>query len=178
MTCIAGLVHQGKAYIGGDSAGIGGWDLALRADKKVFRVGPYVIGFTDSFRMGQLLQYSFDPPVAVEPLHRFMATTFVDSVRACLKDGGFAKKESEQESAGSFMVGCFGRLFLIHGDYQVSEPMDFVAGLGCGGQVAVGALWVTRESSMEPYDRLYSALGAAERFSAGVRGPFTIEYEH
>ncbi|GEM_PF-3923804 len=27
MTCIVGLVHNGSVYIGGDSAGVGGWTV-------------------------------------------------------------------------------------------------------------------------------------------------------
>ena len=53
MTAIAGLVHDGKVYIGGDSAGVAGMDLHLRSDPKVFTVGEFVIGYTTSFRMGR-----------------------------------------------------------------------------------------------------------------------------
>ena len=31
MTVIAGLVHGGKVYLAGDSAGVSGWDLILIA---------------------------------------------------------------------------------------------------------------------------------------------------
>ena len=38
MTCIAGLVDSnGDIYIGGDSAGVAGYDLTIRADEKVFK---------------------------------------------------------------------------------------------------------------------------------------------
>lgn len=62
MTCIVGLVDQGNVWIGGDSAGVGGYDLMLRADQKVFRNGDFLMGFTSSFRMGQLLRYKLSPP--------------------------------------------------------------------------------------------------------------------
>ena len=39
MTCIVGLVHEGVVYIGGDSAGVGGMSLTVRADEKVFQNG-------------------------------------------------------------------------------------------------------------------------------------------
>ena len=58
MTCIVGLVHEGVVYIGGDSAGVGGMSLTVRADEKVFQNGEFLMGFTTSFRMGQLLRYS------------------------------------------------------------------------------------------------------------------------
>src|SRR2546430_1004120 len=99
--------------MGGDSAGVSGWGLVVRADHKVFRNGPYVMGFTSSFRMGQLLRWGFDPPAPPDcrgDLESFMATTFVDAVRGRLKAGGWAKKDSEQEQGGTFLVGVCGRL--------------------------------------------------------------------
>ena len=99
MTCIVGLVDDCKVYIGGDSAAISTppyHDLVVRADEKVFRNGPFVIGFTSSYRMGQLLRYKLLPPrlvLAHGDLHRFMATAFVDAVRDCLQRGGYARNE-------------------------------------------------------------------------------------
>ncbi len=54
MTAIVGLVHNATVYIGGDSAGVSGYSMTVRADSKVFTIGPYLMGFTTSFRMGQL----------------------------------------------------------------------------------------------------------------------------
>ena len=38
MTCIAAIAEKGKVYIGGDSAGVAGLDLTIRADEKVFKI--------------------------------------------------------------------------------------------------------------------------------------------
>jgi hypothetical protein len=171
VTVIVGLVHNGVVHLGGDSAGISGWDLTVRADPKVFTVGPYVIGYTTSFRMGQLLRWSFDPPKPdTAKLDRFMTTTFVDAARAAFKAGGWAKKDSEQEEGGQWLVGVAGRLFEVGGDYQVGEPAGGYAAIGCGGQAAHGALYAT--PTLAPRRRLQLALEAAQHHSAGVRGPF------
>ena len=175
MTCIAAVVADGRVWMGGDSAGVGGYDLVVRADRKVFRNGPYVMGFTTSFRMGQLLQFGFEPPAPPESprdLLRFMATAFVDAVRERLKAGGWASKSNEQESGGVFLVGVRGRLFEIGSDYQVGESLHGYAAVGCGDQIAHGALFTTE--GRLPVDRVLMALTAAERFSAGVRRPFAI----
>lgn len=176
MTCIVGIAHQGRVVIGGDSAGVGGWDLTVRADSKVFRVGPFVMGFTTSFRMGQLLRFKLVVPEQPEsmPVLQYMATLFVDAVRQCLKDGGYAKKENEVETGGSFLVGYRGEIFTIDNDYQVGQPLDGFDAVGCGAQIARGALWASREDG-DPAARATLALQAAERFSAGVRGPFRLE---
>ncbi|MFD9948780.1 hypothetical protein ACFWYW_46985 [Nonomuraea sp. NPDC059023] len=173
MTAIAGLVHDGLVILGGDSAGSAGWHLRIRADRKVFTNGPYVFGFTSSFRMGQLLRYALTPPEPdYDDLPRFMVTTFVDAVRTCLKDGGHARKESERENGGTFLVGVGGRLFEVEDDYQVAEHEDGYAAIGCGAATVLGALHATAPLGMAADERLLRALEAAERFSNGVRGPF------
>lgn len=174
MTCIAGLVDGGTVWIGGDSAGVGGWDLTVRADQKVFRNGPMVFGFTSSFRMGQLLRHALKVPDRHPrvDLDEFMVTTFIDAVRECLKTGGYAAKKDEQESAGAFMVGYGGRLFSVDSDYQVGAPADGFAACGCGSQIANGAMFAT--PGMPGRERVELALRAAERLSAGVRGPFHV----
>lgn len=171
MTAIAGLIHNGRVHLGADSAGVAGWSLTVRADEKIFSSGPYVMGFTDSFRMGQLLRYSLTPPPPEDDLHRFMATAFVDAVRECLKGGGWASRYNEQEQGGLFLVGVRGRLFHVGSDYQVGEAADGFAAVGCGFELCLGALHATRYDP-SPRQRLRAALEAAERFNAGVRGPF------
>lgn len=179
MTCIAGLTDGDTVYIGGDSAGVSGYDLTVRADAKVFRNGPFLMGFTTSFRMGQLLRYKLEPPVHPyiemgQPMdvYKFMVTSFIDAVRDCLKDGGYAEKHNEAESGGTFPVGYRGHLFVIDSDYQVGESLDGYNAVGCGAQVALGALHATKGE--EPKQRIRKALEAAERYNAGVRGPFVV----
>jgi ATP-dependent protease HslVU (ClpYQ) peptidase subunit len=172
MTCIVGIVQDGKVYIGGDSAGVAGLDLVVRADRKVFKNGEFIMGFTSSFRMGQLLAYAFTPPVRRidQDVYAYMVTDFVSSVRDCLKAGGFAQKSNDAESGGTFLVGYAGRLFMVADDYQVAESADGFAACGCGAQVALGALFAG--SAADPKEKVLNALHAAERFSAGVRRPF------
>lgn len=175
MTCIVGLVSAGQVFIGGDSAGVAGWNLRLRADAKVFKNGDYLFGFTSSFRMGQLLRYALQIPKRHpdKDLMAFMATDFIDAVRNCLKAGGFARKDSETEQGGVFLVGHAGRLFYVDCDYQVGEVRGDYDACGCGEAYACGALYVN--SGLGAEDRIRQALLAAEAHSAGVRGPFHIE---
>ncbi|MFH9561225.1 hypothetical protein ACH4K7_33330 [Streptomyces globisporus] len=173
MTAIVGLVRKNRVHLGADSAGVSGLQLTVRADRKVYRTGPYVMGFTSSFRMGQLLHYAFQPPQPTGDLHGFMVTTWADAVRNCLKEGGWARKDSEQEMAGTFLVGVEGRLFVVCDDYQVGEPADGYAAVGCGDDLALGALHATAHLGMTPRARLTAALAAAEHHSAGVTGPYS-----
>ena len=174
MTCIVGIAKGGKVFMGGDSAAVGGWDLTIRSDRKVFVNDGYLMGFTTSFRMGQLLQYALKPPhpAPKTDLMLFMVTEFADAVRHCLKAGGFATKQSDAEEGGHFLVGYRGRLFHIQGDYQIAESAHGFDAVGCGNNAALGALHATPK--MEPKKRVLVALQAAEQCSAGVRAPFHI----
>jgi hypothetical protein len=163
--------------MGGDSAGIGGWNLTIRKDKKVFRNGDFLIGGTTSFRMLQLLQYAFVPPVYDTEMNieKFMAVNFIDAIRKCFKDGGYATKSNEQESGGQFLVGFRGHLFDIQSDYQVQESLDEYDAVGCGLEVALGSLHATCRLDISPHMRVTMALEASEHHNAGVRGPFYVE---
>lgn len=174
MTIISGLVDRGRVYLGGDSAGVGdGYGLSVRADQKVFRNGDFVMGFTTSFRMGQLLQHVFKPPRRHpdDEVYAFMVRDFVDAVRACFKTGGYARASDGAEYGGTFLVGYAGRLFRIDDDYHVGEAADGFDACGCATDVALGSLWTSRGA---PRKRLITAMEAAERYSAGVRGPFAV----
>jgi ATP-dependent protease HslVU (ClpYQ) peptidase subunit len=180
LTCIIGVVHEDKVYMGGDSAGVGGYALIIRADEKVFQNGPFLMGFTTSFRMGQLLWYSLSAPAHPfdgngQPIdtYKYMVTIFINAVRQCLKDGGYASTEKGQEFGGTFLVGYKGKLFMIQDNYQVAESVDNFQSVGCGDEIARGALCVTPD--LPPEQRIKLALEAAERYSAGVRGPFLIK---
>lgn len=180
MTCIVGLVHEGSVWVGGDSAGVAGYSITTRADEKVFRRGPFVMGFTSSFRMGQLLRYKLKVPTALPSTYhadpdKWMATTFVDAVRKCLKDGGYARKTNEEERGGTFIVAQDSNLWEIHGDYQVGRPASGYTAVGCGEDIALGALHLaTRERDPEPQSVVEWALDAAVAHSAGVCGPYTV----
>ena len=178
MTCIVGFSLKGKVYIGGDSAGIGEWDLTIRTDPKVFRNGPAIFGFTSSFRMGDLLRYALVIPERHpdEDIDRWMRTGFVDAVRNCLKAGGFAEKEKETEKGGRFLVGYEGRLFYVGSDYQVGESVDPYDAVGCGSDYAKGAMaaMIQLQSVGDPKQMIEIALAITERNCAGVRAPFNV----
>jgi ATP-dependent protease HslVU (ClpYQ) peptidase subunit len=178
MTCVVALKQGDTIYMGCDSAGVGGWySRQNRADPKIYRVGKSLIGFTTSFRMGQLLGHSLTLPehhtdVAIE---KWMVTSFVDAVRSCLKNGGFATKDKEVETGGDFLVAYQGRLFEIETDYQVAERDEPYSAVGCGKDLALGALFASEHLAKNPRKRIELALKAASTFSAGVYPPFRIE---
>jgi hypothetical protein len=175
MTCIVGMVcpKTGNVYLGGDSAGVSGWNMQIRADEKVFRNGPFVMGFTTSFRMGQLLRYNLKPPDHPSRMSamEYMVTSFVPAIREVFKGGGFLKVESQQESGGQFLVAYRGKLYMIDSDYQVGVPLSGIAAVGCGMDMALGAMHAL---TIPPPQRIKRALQVAATLNIGVRPPFKV----
>ncbi len=172
MTCIIGLQEDGIAYIGADSASSNEWETRRTAIRKVFKCGEYIIGYTTSFRMGQILQHNINYPVCDEPTEEFMVKEFVEIVRKGLKDFGYSKIESNEETGGQFIVGVKGKIFEIGSDYQVGHTLDGLTAVGCGWMFALGAM---KANEMEiPIRRIMKSLEVAEYFSGGVRSPFTV----
>ena len=179
MTCIVGLTDKNKVYIGGDAASANAYVVRVSAVPKVFRNGPFVIGYTSSWRMGQILQYhlrldGITPPKAGDCLQELMVREFVEGVRQALKEYAYAEEENNRETGGEFLVGYNGHLFHIGDDYQVNETIDGIDACGCGAEVALGALYATRDTKLTPFQRIDNALEAAAHFSKDVRPPFRI----
>jgi len=111
----------------------------------------------------------------MEP-QRFMSTMFVDALRACFKDAGYAQKEKEKEEHdGRLLVAYQSHLFAVYGNYAVLEASTGFNAIGVGEDYAKGVLFATTAATLTVEARVLLALQAAEALSAGVRSPFTIE---
>ena len=123
--------------------------------------------------MGQVLRFKFKPPkVNYKDIYKYMCTTFIDEVRKDLKKAGWLHVSNSVEKGGSFLVGYKGVLYSIDSDFQVGISLDQYDAVGCGASLALGSLYSTK--SLDPITRINTALQAAEKFNAGVRGPFVI----
>jgi ATP-dependent protease HslVU (ClpYQ) peptidase subunit len=175
MTCIIGLVDNGKIYMGADYGAASGWNVTATLLPKVFQKRDMLIGYTTSFRMGQLLQFKLSIPDHDEDeksVEEFIISDVLEAIRKCLKDGGYSKIENSQEEGGTFLLGYKGRLFGINDDFGVTEEMDGFDACGCGGDFALGAMKAF--SNLEPRKRILRALEIADHFSGGVKPPFRI----
>jgi len=155
-----------------------GWIIS-RKEPKCFKVGQYAIAFTDSFRMGQILQYSWSPPKYTPTktnsgLDKFMRTKFIESVKVAFKDGGYGSigSSSDEDTGGIFIVGLEGRIFTIDEDFHVGESVFNYMAEGSGGQIALGALHATKNQK-NPKLRIKAALEAATEFNMAVAAPYT-----
>jgi ATP-dependent protease HslVU (ClpYQ) peptidase subunit len=170
MTCIVGFVDKKNknVLIGGDSAAIANYNIGIRKDKKVFRVGEFIIGCSGSFRMIQLLAYSFVPPDITKDIYEYMCTDFITSIRECFKDGGYLQKYIDGgDRGGTFLVGYKNRLFTIDEDFQVAEHLKGVDACGDGAPYALGVIHCLYNTSIPAKEKVLKALKAAEFFFSG-----------
>lgn len=175
MTCVVGLVQKGRVYLGVDSAAVQGWTRRPSQVSKVFRRGPFLIGYTTSFRMGQLLEHHLTVPAQKDTQTdmSFMVTLFIESVRVLLKEKGFTKIESNTEKGGQFLVAYRKHLYTIESDFQVGHMVEQFDAIGSGAEFALGAMKALEKTA--PMARVRKALEIAANYNMGVCGPFTIK---
>lgn len=175
MTCVVGLVRSGKVYIGVDSAAVSGWTRRPSLVKKVFRRGPFLIGYTTSFRMGQLLEHHLEVPPQRDGQSdmSYMVKDLIEHARLLLKEKGFSKVEANTETGGQFLVGYRSNLYSIDSDFQVGQVADGFDAIGSGSDFALGAMRAL--GTTPPTRRLRRALEVAAHFNMGVCPPFYIK---
>jgi hypothetical protein len=186
MTAVVALIHENKVLLGGDAAASDDKSglIFSRTDPKVFRVGQFGIAFVDSFRMGQILQYSWIPPVykpsaGYKNLDKFMRTKFVESIKEVFKENGYGNQvpgsSEDGDEGGVFIIAVqgAGRIFTMDSDFHIGEADLQYMAEGAGQEIALGSLFSTT-SIKTPRKRVRMALEASAKFNMSVRPPFTI----
>jgi ATP-dependent protease HslVU (ClpYQ) peptidase subunit len=179
MTCIAAIVQNGKVWMGGDSAGVDdGLGIVDCSESKVWLNNKLLFGAFGSFRVAQAVRFNlvvpaYDPEVdALE----YMVGHLMDAMHGALEESGALSVWQDDSTVAmnesGLLVAVGGRLFEVFGDFGIGEYRDGFAAVGCGGPFAYGSLYSTK--GQKPKQRIRMALKASERFSAGVRRPFTI----
>lgn len=175
MTCVIGLVHKKRVYIGADSAAVGSRFIRTTNLPKVFQTGPFLIGYSGSFRMGQVLEHHLEVPTQGEQESdmSYMVTHFIEGVRSLLKSKAVSAVERNKESGGQFLVGYRGRLYSINSDFHVGDMSDGFDAIGSGAVVALGAMRALED--LPPRERIQRALEIADYYIVDVTGPFHIK---
>lgn len=177
MTCVVAIEHEGKVWMGGDSAATREDDIVCRSNEKVFINGEFIIGYSGSFRIGQLLQYALKPPkqnLFKQTDMEYMVIDFVDALRKMLKEKGALMEEKEGDAHDSeFIVGYQGKIYVIESDFNVSRPLYNYAACGVGMDYALGAMFVMPEE-LHVVSKIEKALLASSEFCTAVRKPFNI----
>ncbi len=155
--------------------------ITVEQPRKILRSGPYLIGYTASFRIGQALRRAELPePSPDRDLYEHMVRRFLPAVAHVLRHdrdeiGDMWTRDTGVPLAarGCLAVGLHGRVFGVTADLSILETGDRIA-IGNGRAYAYGALHALGTRG-RPEDRVEKALEATAAYSPSVRGPFHIE---
>lgn len=136
MTCILGLVADDFIILAGDKMGSNGRTKDIFPRPKVFKNGEFLIGYTSSFNMGQILEFQWVPPV--HTIHMDDDEYIYKEVRQSIKttldkhDFGTTKgKESLEPELGTFLFVYHNKLYEYQQNSSILE-IDFIGACGCG----------------------------------------------
>lgn len=176
MTCIAAIIDKdGKGHIASDSLGSNGHTKANYKNKKVFKKGDMLIGYTSSYRMGQILEYSLElPPRKVKQnLDKYMYIDFINAVRQLLKIHGFSTVQNNTEEIGTFIVVTEGHIFKVQSDLAILESRDKFDACGSGEDYAIAVLHtLVAQNNTNCKAMLTQAIDTASQYVSSV-GPAT-----
>lgn len=182
MTCIAAVAHNGHVWMGGDSAGVTDdtvYSLGIGSEAKIWEKDGILFGASGSFRVAQVLRWQTNIPQYnpdAEPLE-YLTGSFMTAFRDSLEEHGTLttwEEDSTQGIDGAVLLGFCGEVFEIYNDFGIGQLVHGYGAIGCGFPIAVGNLSATENFDIKPRKRVLLALEAAERHSAGVRGPMKV----
>lgn len=184
MTCIVGFSIRGSVYLGSDSLGSGNGVKQVYCTPKLVKLDVFEkkhlslskismgIGYTSSYRMGDILRYNFTPPAieAEEDENEYLVTDFIPELIKCFDEHSFAKTKEGTKSGGNFLVGFRKRLFHVQEDFSVLEPSCGYTAVGSGQEFAMGAMYAYRRSIDDPEKAVIGSIKAASEFCTTVGG--------
>lgn len=180
MTCIVGLAHDGKVWMGADRCiSWGEQGLVFPANQsKIFAAGGVLMGGSGSSSISSLQSWEDKFPARrdfIDPRH-YLVRGLVPALVSIASESGELKTENGQiELPWHLLVGIEGRLFEIDNAGDVVEPGGCFWAVGSGRSVALGALHTISGAELSPQDKLLTALRATSDLCGGVSPPFDIE---
>ena len=173
MTCLVGMIKNGKTYIGAD-----GYATTEECERKpiicrkIFKSGKYIVAFAGHIRTGQLLypESGFEFPDDIYQIP--------NSIYLWLREFEVIGKDETQIGliATNFMILTKDAIYEILMDLQISEidPEVGYTALGSGTPYAMGSLYTTSYTKMPPKKRLAMALDAANMYVKNCGPPYLI----
>jgi ATP-dependent protease HslVU (ClpYQ) peptidase subunit len=189
MTCIVGYSQNKKVWIGADSGGIdvGQQYFRIRKDPKVFINDGIIYGGSGSFRMLQLLQYSFKRKPHRKELSdlEYIHTVLVEDFIKFFETHKIGKIEDNiQYGLGyTFMFGYKGKLYSCDCDFQIAEHFENYDSCGSGYEYALSTIFTLESIKSElnvpekdwPEYIITKGIESACKFSNTVFPPIVIK---
>jgi len=127
MTCIIGIKHKDKIYIGGDRRTTWGLQFLVTKESKVFKSENFIIGACGSVRESQILKHVFKPPIfneKTEDLMSYLCGSWSKKLIETFIEHGTYKTKEPYGGDGGLILGYKSRLFVTSSDLSFMEPIE------------------------------------------------------
>lgn len=178
MTCIIALkTKEGHNVIAGDLMASNGHHFNKIKTSKIFTKGDQcIIGYTSSFRMGQILEFGWDMPPRIEGLtdEQYMCNNVMSSLRSAFHKQGFGGRDIIEDIGGTFLILYRDKLFMVQSNYSVLEYEDDVLAVGSGTDAALAVMHVLDTPSIDEIEEyLNNVFYAVAKVTPSVSEEYT-----
>ncbi|EHU8781235.1 hypothetical protein N0S44_000473 [Escherichia coli] len=177
MTCIIAHTDGVTSFIAGDKMGSDGFTKSIQTEPKVFEKefvkisgddgltrtkDVMTIGFTTSFRMGQLLTYNLNLPDqnSNETFLQYLVLKVIPLIRQMFKDEWGARDTTQDVGGGQFIILHNHTIYEIQEDFSVLQSKSRVASVGSGTYHAIAAMQayidLEKETNVQLHERIKS----------------------
>jgi len=176
MTIIVGFTKNNKVYIGGDKLASDSYFKEEIKSSKVFKNKHLLIGFTTSFRFGDILEYSFEPPSDRKSYmsdKHYIVDSLIPAIRKTLEHNKYCDSDSTSES-GTALIGYNGNLYKLQDDWSIIQNSTNIMAIGSGAEYALGALEVLHKTEKSPKKILSKVIKITSKYSPSVSKANTV----
>ena len=174
MTCVVGYIDDCKqvAWLGAESSATDDETTYDYSGKKIFYVGDFLVGFSGSFRAGQIVRHEVQlPPITSQlELEKYLQTVFSKEIKKTLKKHFTPKKID----TFNLLIAYEDKLFTLENDFTILPFAPYMA-IGTGTPYALGALKALMDYKISTRTRITKAIEAAIHHCPSCRGAIYVE---
>lgn len=195
MTCIIAHTNGTSSFIAGDKLGSNGFTKSIQTEPKVFekefiRINDdagltrtkevMAIGYTTSFRMGQLLTYNLNLPQqdSHETFPQYLVLKVIPIIRQMFKDEWGSRDTSQDVGGGQFIILHNHTIYEVQEDFAVLQPKTQITAVGSGTYHAIASmsayLEVQQETNVALHNRVESIFKIVSENVTSVSPEFDI----
>lgn len=145
MTCIVAIETKDNIILAGDKLGSTDYYTEVYSRPKVFRNGDFLIGYTTSYHMGQLLEFEWKQPTKEEGISDdvYIYRDVRQSIKRMFECNDFGQAKAgdfNEPDLGNFIFIYKNKIYSYEPNSAILEHIN-VASCGSGSLVMKGAVY-------------------------------------
>ena len=174
MTCVVAMVDvDGNIHMASDSSASDGHSQVSIKSPKIFQVGEILIGYSNSFRAAQVLEYDFSPTPRTELQEdmEYLCSYFVHDIREAFISAGACDREANGCDC-DLIIGYRGNIYQLQNDFSILHITDNFLSIGAGSEAANAVLHAIKDMGIKTENMLRLALETTSYYITSVRAPY------